>query len=171
MADPNKIGYFFAYELKTEPKRKDHLKGVMDEVEAWIDAHKRRDPPVYYYVVGAGFLLIHDMRHGDGRFVSLAGLQRDVVLMCDQAQSRHALANQLRPLYAAEVEDGKLNAVIDELVMAEILIAEGEQVLTLPIGHRPRSTAELQQLVFGAAEYAPSVFVQQATGMRPASPA
>lgn len=154
-ADPLKIAYFFTFNSNLVPKTTDHLKVVMDVIEPWIEAHKKKEPPVYYYVVGAGFLLIHDTRHGAGRFVRLADMHRDVVLLCDQVQGRRVLAEQLRPLYGQAVEDGTLNAVIEELVQSEVLMAEGEQLLTLPIGQRLRSTAALRQLVFGPEEAVP----------------
>jgi len=39
--------------------------------------------------------------------------------------------------------------VIEELIRADVLITEGEALLTLPIGHRPRTTEAIRRLVFG----------------------
>lgn len=156
MVDPLKIAYFFTFNSKLVPQEVDHLEAVKDAIEPWIRAYKNKTPPVYYYSVGAGFLLIQDTRHGAGRFLRLYDLHRDVALLCDEIQGRRQLAEELRPLHGAAVDDGTLDQVIDELLNAEVLIAEGEQLLTLPIGQRPRSTAELRRLVFGTGDHVES---------------
>jgi ribosomal peptide maturation radical SAM protein 1 len=156
MADPMKIAYFFTFESPLVPKETDYLRAVEKVLDPWLDAHKKKEIPLYDFMVGAGFVRIRDTRHGEGRYVRLADMHRDVVLLCDQIQGRRALADQLRVIHGKAVEDGTLARVIDELIRSDILMAEGEHLLTLPICHKPRSTESLRELVFGPAEAVPA---------------
>jgi hypothetical protein len=125
---------------------------VREVIQPWIDAHKQKIPPSYEYMIGAGFLRITDTRQGEGRYLHLADLHHDVVLLCDQVRHRNALARDLCGRYPKAVADGTLDRVIDELLAADVLMAEDNYLLTLPIGHRPRTTEQLRAYVLGEEE-------------------
>jgi hypothetical protein len=78
-----------------------------------------------------------------------------VVLLCDRLQKVEWLAKLLEPLYPREVHDGTLERVIEDLLERDVLMAEGNLILTLPIGYRPRTTVELYRYVLGT--HAPAV--------------
>jgi hypothetical protein len=77
------------------------------------------------------------------------------VLLCDEIKGRQSLAKDLSKRYPNEVADGRLDAVINELIGADVLMAEGNQLLTLPIGHKVRTTEELRAYVLGQSELPP----------------
>lgn len=150
--DPLKIGYFFHFHCTRTIPESGYVQIVREAIEPWIAAHKEAKPPVYEYVIGPGFLRVIDNREGAGRYLRLADLHHDVVLLCDQVQARSSLARDLSRLWPVEVADGTLDRVLDELVQAEILMAEGIYLLTLPIGHKMRTTQELREYVLGVDE-------------------
>jgi len=96
-------------------------------------------------------------RFSDGRAIFglsehlFADLHRNVVLLCDEIQTRPSLQQDLRARHPEEVAGGTLDRVIDELLQADVFMAEGIQLLTLPIGRRPRTTEELRANVLGDA--------------------
>ena len=145
--DPMKTSYFFQFHSTDVPADGDYIQHIEEAIDKWIAAHKRQTPPMYEYWIGAGFLHIRDTRDGDGRFLRLAGLHHDVTLLCDQVQSRNALTETLAKFYPKEVSEGGLDIVIRELLDADVLMAEGNLLLTLPIGHRVRTTEELRAYV------------------------
>jgi len=52
--------------------------------------------------------------------------------------------------YPAEVADGTIERVVDELVQRDLLMREGALVLTLPTAVRPRTTQEIVAYVTGS---------------------
>ncbi|MGO8928000.1 MAG: hypothetical protein ACLQU3_14090, partial [Limisphaerales bacterium] len=48
----------------------------------------------------------------------------------------------------AEVAGGEVEAAVEELIEADLLMREGQSILSLPIGSKPRTTEELYALVF-----------------------
>ncbi|HET7737294.1 MAG TPA: hypothetical protein VFK32_01855 [Tepidiformaceae bacterium] len=146
--DLKKVGYFFNYRSSTLADPRHYDDRVRKALAAWISLHESDAPPTFEYRIGAGFTRVTDTRSGAARFVDLDGLPQDVVLLCDEAQNPGRLKSTLAAKYPAEVEAGALEAVVDELVSGGILLREGPLVLTLPIGHRARTTAELREHVF-----------------------
>jgi ribosomal peptide maturation radical SAM protein 1 len=152
LADPQKIAYFFSFRSNRIPPAGDYMKTMEVLIDSWQTAHRQKQPPLYEYMIGAGFLRVTDTRQGEGRYLHLADLHQDVVLLCDEISSRRTLAADLSARYPREVANGTLDRVIDELVAADVLMAEGNYLLTLPIGRRPRTTEELRSYVLGKTE-------------------
>lgn len=150
--DPLKIGYFFQFDSTSLVERSEYVDVVRREIDVWLKRHKETTPPVYEYIIGPGFLRINDTRHGEGRYLHLSGIHQDVVLLCDEVKKRSTLARDLATLYPREVADGTLDRVIDELLAADVLMSEDEWLLTLPIGHRMRTTEQLREYVLGASQ-------------------
>lgn len=146
--DLKKVGYFFNYRSSTLADPRLYDERVRKALAAWISMHESDAPPTFEYRIGAGFTRVTDTRAGTARFVDLDGLPQDIVLLCDEAQNPARLKSALAAKYPAEVETGAVEAVVDELVSGGILLREGPLVLTLPIGHRARTTAELREHVF-----------------------
>ncbi len=92
-------------------------------------------------------MLICDTRHEPGRILRFTGLHHDVVLLCDQIQTRRSLARDLSSLYTLECADGTLDRVIEELLQSDVLLSEDDHLLALPIGQRFRTTEELRSYV------------------------
>jgi ribosomal peptide maturation radical SAM protein 1 len=151
LLDLTKIAYFFNFSCSQILAEETYNAPVSDALESWIEAHKGSSAPKFEYAVGAGFLRITDTRFGEGRFLHLAGLHQDIVLLCDEVQSRRKLAEALAPIYTREIEDGILDKVVDELLKADVLMEEGPYLLTLPIAKKTRTTEELRGYVLGAA--------------------
>ncbi len=149
MVDPQKIGYFFSFNSTRTVPESEYVGRLKEVIEDWMTAHQEKTPPVYEYVIGPGFLRITDTRQGEGRYLHSEELYHDVILLCDEVQHRRALARDLSNKYPREVRDGTLDGVLEELVQADILLAEGDHFLTLPIGSRPRSTEALRTYVLG----------------------
>src|SRR5579885_520865 len=152
LADPQKIAYFFSFRSNRIPPAGDYMKTMEALIDSWQTAHRQKQPPLYEYMIGAGFLRITDTRQGEGRYLHLADLHQDVVLLCDEVSSRRTLKADLSARYPQEVADGTLDRVVDELVAADVLMAEGNYLLTLPIARRPRTTEELRSYVLGKTE-------------------
>ncbi len=153
--DPLKITYFFGFHCSRIAPTETYMKVLQDAIEPWLGDRKAKDPPIYEYMIGAGFLRITDTRQGEGRYVHLRDLHQDVALLCDSIQSRKSLAQDLSARYPREVVDGTLDGVIDELVASDILMSEGNQLLTLPISRRVRTTEELRSYVLGEETVSP----------------
>ncbi len=147
--DPKKIAYFFEHNSTATAPRDDYVHHVRAVIQPWIEAHEAKTPPVYEYVLGVGFMRIVDMREGEGRYLHLADLHYAVALLCDEVSSRRTLKNDLAHLYPAEIEDGTLDQVVDELIAGDVLFAEDDHLLLLPIGVHCRSTDELRRHVLG----------------------
>lgn len=149
MIDPMKIGYFFNFKAATILDREKYAEDVRSVIGHWIESHKKKFPPLYHYVIGPGFIRITDTRQGQGRYMNLSGLNQDVLLLCDVIQTRHTLKSLLKPVYPREVLNGELERVIEEMIAENILMQEGAELLTLPIGSCPRTTEELKRYVLG----------------------
>jgi ribosomal peptide maturation radical SAM protein 1 len=151
MVDPLKVGYFFHFRSTLTVPEGEYIDAVRSAITPWIAAHDQKIPPIYEYAIGASFLRITDTRFGEGRYLRLSGMHHDIVLLCDEIQTRKSLARDLVTRYPQEVADGTFDSVVDELIKADVLLAEGDQLLTLPIGHRVRTTEELRAYVLGVA--------------------
>jgi len=149
--DGRRAAYFFDHAAVRTVSGGPELGRLRDAVAAWIEAHRQGGAPVYQYALGPGFLKVTDTRAGRGRYLRLAGLHHDVALLCDEVRSRRSLAEDLADLSPREVADGALDRAVDELLAAGVLMAEGEQLLTLPVGRRCRTTEELREYVLGGA--------------------
>lgn len=147
--DLKKVGYFFNYSSDTLADRSRYEPAVRKAIGAWIARHEKGDPPRFEYRVGAGFTRVTDTRSGTPRYVDLAGLPQDVLLLCDQVQNAGRLRTALAGKYPREVEAGAIEQVVDGMVEGGLLMREGPLVLALPIGHKPRSTAELRVHALG----------------------
>ena len=145
--DLMKVGYYYEYQSSIKPDPGEYEPIVSPVIADWMSAHASGAPPRYVYAIGPGFLQLTDTRRGEGRGLCLKGLRQDVVLLCDEVSNRDRLARDLEELYPEEVDDGTLDRVIDELIERDVLLAEGRSLLTLPIGHRPRTTGELREYV------------------------
>ena len=107
-------------------------------------------PPMFEYRVGPGFTLIDDTRpHRDSRRLTLSGLHEDVLLLCDTIQTRTSLLRLLEPVRGGQAVHRPLAAAVEDLLAADLLMAERDQLLTLPIARRPRATSALQEYVIG----------------------
>ena len=153
LVDLNKIGYDFTFHCPTRTSSEQYLR-LFDVTHRWIKAHQSGKPPICFYTVGPGFLYISDSRAGEGkedfepRYMYLEGLAEDIVLLADRIQTVNRLKQLLAPLYPAEVAGGEVEAAVEELIEADLLMREGQSILSLPIGSKPRTTEELHALVF-----------------------
>jgi len=150
LVDPLKIGYFFTYSSSALVDRGEYAPRVREVVGEWIDAYEQHVPPKYEYALGAGFLQVADTRDGEGRYLRLSDLHHDVFLLCDKARKVSNLKHLLAAGYPAEVADGTIERVVDELVQRDLLMREGALVLTLPTAVRPRTTQEIVTYVTGS---------------------
>ncbi|NVO05884.1 MAG: hypothetical protein HXX19_08125, partial [Rhodoferax sp.] len=131
---------------------KGHLKALEAVLQPWIDAHADKKLATYEYTIGAGFLRVVDTRFGEGRYLNLRDIYQDVVLLCDAVQGRRALYADMARIHPQAVQDGTLDRVVEELVASDILLAEGNYLLTLPVAKKPRTTEELRAYVLGQPE-------------------
>jgi ribosomal peptide maturation radical SAM protein 1 len=152
MIDELKAGYFFDFHSARVPQERDYLVPLANALEPWVASFRAGKLPRYDFSVGPGFLKITDERGSPPKYIYLTDLHRDVVLLCDSVQSLRKLASDLAPKYGSAVSDGTLGRVVDELIARDVLLQEDQWLLTLPISHRPRTTHELRELVFGGVE-------------------
>jgi ribosomal peptide maturation radical SAM protein 1 len=151
LVDPRKIGYFFQFNATTLAETEAYLEQARKPIQEWIDACKANPAPAFHYILGPGFLRITDTRSSQARYLTLADLHQDVLLLCDEVQYLERLKEDLAPLYPAQVADGTLERVVAELQERDLLMSEGGALLTLPIGYKPRTTEELRAYVLGTA--------------------
>lgn len=151
LLDVCKVAYFFDHSSPAILAGDPSIERLREAVAPWIRAHRRGRPPVYRYAIGPGFLKITDTRDGRGRYLRLAGLHHDVTLLCDEVQTRQSLRRDLAGLHPEEVQGGALDRAIDELLAADVLMADGDQLLTLPVGQGCRTTEDLRAYVLGGA--------------------
>lgn len=147
--DLNKIAYFFSYKSESLAEREEYEEYVRAALDRWSGLREAKQPPVYEYTLGPGFLRLTDTRHGDGRYLTLAGLHHDILLLCDRIQSLHTLHDLLEPLYPREIAAGELEKTVQEMLDEDVLMGEGNHLLSLPIARRPRTTAALAAYVLG----------------------
>jgi len=147
MVDPLKVGYFFSFSASTILDAATYIEPLRAEIEAWREAHAGKAAPAYRYAIGPGFTRIVDTRHGDGRFIDLADLHQDIFLLCDEIQSVDKLEAALAQAHPEAVAAGEVRRIVEELVAADVLYAEGGAVLALPIGETPRTTEALRAYV------------------------
>ena len=150
LVDPLKVGYFFSYSSSTLVDREEYAPRLREVLGDWIDGHEQHIPPKYEYALGPGFLQVVDTRDGEGRYVRLSDLHHDVFLLCDKARKVDNLKHLLAAGYPAEVADGTIERVVDELVQRDLLMREGALVLTLPTAVRARTTQEIVRYVTGS---------------------
>ena len=148
-ADLNKVGYFFDYASSTLADRDDYIEELRAAITPWIERHRDPEPPQYAYRIGPGFIQVTDTRFGDGRVLKLADLHQDVFLLCDRIQSLSSLRHLLGDKWGHGIRSGQLEAVVEQLLERDVLMNEGDHFLTLPIGHRARTTKELYAYVLG----------------------
>jgi ribosomal peptide maturation radical SAM protein 1 len=149
LADPLKFGYFFDYRSDRLAPRDAYAGAVTAAIAPWIGAHAAGRPPVYTYRLGPGFTEVTDTRRGDSRVLTLTGLHHDVVLLCDRIRPVGALRRLLARRWPRIDAGSLLDRVLDQLADRDLIMREGDLVLTLPIGHRPRATADLERHVLG----------------------
>jgi ribosomal peptide maturation radical SAM protein 1 len=157
--DPKKIGYFFEFRSSKITPPEQYANRLCEMVGRWKEAHATQRSSICFYTIGLGFLYLTDRRsgEGEGRYYYLEGLAKDIVLLTDKIQSVSSLKKLLAPLYPSEVEGNEIEAAVEELVEENILMREGELVLTLPIGSKPRTTKELYAYVLGKSPVADEV--------------
>ncbi len=147
--DPMEIAYFFTFQSSRICPNREYGMKIETVIRDWRALHMKKYPPVYDYRINPGFLRITDSREGRGKIFNLSDIYQDIVLLCDEIQTRETLARDLNKLYKKQIEDGTFDSVIDELINSNILIKEGVLLLTLPIGHRARTTEQLRSYVLG----------------------
>lgn len=152
MVDPYKIGYFFEYECSRISDTSLYMDQLRTAVAPWVESWEARALPRCEYVIGPGFVQITDSRSGQSQTITLRGLAQDLFLLLDDIGTRHGLADALRGKYPQQVADGTIDAVIDDLLDKQILLAEDQLLLALPIAVTPRPTQELRRYVLGDAE-------------------
>lgn len=151
LIDPLKVGYFFNYHSDALTAREQYESPLRAALQAWLDAHTSQNPPTYEYRLGPQFTVIDDNRIGrTSRRITLADLHQDVLLLCDTIQSRSSLRRLLSPVRGSQANGDALDSVIADLLGADVLMSEGDLLLTLPTGARPRTTRELYAYVLGA---------------------
>jgi ribosomal peptide maturation radical SAM protein 1 len=151
LLDVRKVAYFFDHSSRAILTEDASIERLREAVARWLRAHREARPPVYHYAIGPGFLKVTDTREGCGRYLRLAGLHHDVTLLCDEVRTRRSLSRDLGELHPEAVTGGTLDRVVDELLAADVLMADGEQLLTLPVGRRCRVTEDLRAYVLGGA--------------------
>lgn len=147
--DLKKIGYFFEYKCSAITPLKEYSTRLRDAVNNWIQAHSGKTPPIYFYTLGPGFVRVTDQRQGNGSYLDLEGLYRDIFLLADKIQTVDTLRNLLAPIYPAEIQGPAVEEAVQEMLEQDILMKEDDLILALPIGYKPRTTKELHRIVLG----------------------
>lgn len=160
--DPSRVGYFHEYTTTAPLVASRALETLRGAIEAWLASRTQTPRPSFTLTIGPGFVALRDAR-GEAIVESVRrGVERDVLLLADEVQSRRALVTQLASRWAHAAVEGTIDALIDQGVMLE----DDGQVLTLPVCGRPRTTEELRALVLGAGRGEPSP-TADATGIFP----
>lgn len=144
-----RIGYFFSFSASTLVNPETYVQPLRAVIDDWIKAHEGRHAPEFTYMLGPGFTRIIDTRGVSDRYVDLADLHQDVFLLCDEIQTIGRLEQALAPAHPRAVDSGEVRAIMEELVGAGLLYREGNAVIALPIGRRPRTTVALRAYVLG----------------------
>lgn len=152
MVDPLKIGYFFEFETNTICDPDLYMDRVRAAIQPWLAHWEARALPRCEYRIGPGYVLVEDQRFGDGQTLALRGIAQDAFLLLDDIMTRESLAQALTSKYPAEVASGMLDLVIDDLLEKKLLLQEGNLLLGLAVGNRPRSTEEIRDYVLDEAD-------------------
>jgi hypothetical protein len=164
LVDVKKVSYMFEYDSPTLAPSKQYWKKLRDVSAEWIKLHQGF-APIYYYTIGPGFVYITDARYSararangkdkggkpnpEARYLYLEGIAKDILLLADSIQSIRSLKTLLAPLYPSEVADNAVEEAVEEMLEEELLMREGNLLLTLPVGSKARTTDELHDIVFG----------------------
>jgi ribosomal peptide maturation radical SAM protein 1 len=151
LVDTKKVGYFFSFKSKDLVAREAYTERVRSVVGSWIEKHESKYPPIYEYKIGPGFTKITDTRVGEGRYLTLADLHQDVFLLCDEIQSVRKLKQLLGQIYPDAIANGGVERAVNDLLDDDVLMKEGQSLLALPIGCKPRLTSDLIRYVLNEA--------------------
>jgi hypothetical protein len=151
LVDPLKVGYFFSFSASTILDPDSYVGPLKAVLADWIEAHKTRIVPEFYYQIAPGFTRIVDNRQLNDRYIDLSGLPQDIFLLCDEITTVDRIERDLRPLYPRETAAGEVAASVQQLLSAGLLMSEDNTILMLPIGRHTRSTAALRDYVLGDA--------------------
>jgi len=166
-ADLAKVSYYFQEANKTPEERTDrdiphfgseertneqfppYMQRFIDACKPWLSAHKTDSThkPVLEYRLGNGFMRVKDFRQRPGRFLTLTEEYFSVMLLCDRVQKRAKVVKRLSKLYKHE----DIEEAIEFLLKRNLLISEGNEILSLVVGAKPRSTQKLEALALGKA--------------------
>lgn len=155
-ADLRKVGYFFEFDSDRLGDVEAGTAALRRQVGRWIELQRAAEPPVLSYGMGADFLWVVDTRRGDRRELVLDGLARVVLLLCDEVKSLPALTRELLHAGTPGADVDTVRRVVDDLVAEELLLQEGELLLSLPVADRPRSREQLRRSALGDAAAAPA---------------
>jgi ribosomal peptide maturation radical SAM protein 1 len=150
--DSSRVGYFREYTSSASLVPLSVLQGLRADIDAWLEAAQRPRRPSYTYRVGPGFVQVRDARTPEAHEFLVRGIERDVLLLCDEVHTSVRLLVELRGRWGTHIDGHKLDSILDTMIRKELLLAEDGHVLTLPVGSRPRSTEELRALVLTRGE-------------------
>ncbi len=142
---PSKFCYSLWYGSKEKTPLNEYLNTVNNAIKKWIESYNNSN---YTYRISPGFITINDNRSKEGRIFRLSDIYQDVVLLCDEVQIYKRLIQDLSIIYPHEAANGAIKSIIQEMIKENILISEGNKILTLPTGYRNRTTEELREYVF-----------------------
>lgn len=146
--DQEKVGYFFEHQSESPIINNDEYYNMLGlTLEKWIKTYEKRNTS-FNYNIGPGFLKITDNRQKIPKIYKLSDIYKDILLLCDEVKNINLLIKDLMQIYPKEIEDGTAELAINELINSNILIKEKNNLLSLPINVKPRTTSELYDIVF-----------------------
>lgn len=143
LLDPMKIAYFFDHRASQATDPKEYLQPLSGALRSWLEAYRSPSRPAFTYSLGPGFLTVVDARGQDTRTLTLTDVHHDIALICDQATPRSTLRKVIGSRSQRKLEQAEIDAAVDELLEIDLLMEEGEHLLTLPIGTTFRTTDRL----------------------------
>jgi len=137
----SRIAYFFRY---TYPGR-DDLASSMTEMARFVQ-HWTQDEARGSLVqseAASGTLLVRDTRDGRDVTHTLADLERDIYLYCDENHTLKAICRHLRV-----PDDQAIRPILDRLVAEELMVTRGDRYLSLAVSSADQAiAAELTEAI------------------------
>jgi ribosomal peptide maturation radical SAM protein 1 len=160
-AELDSLAYFFSADMAAGPRQ--IVEGVMaevmrnpgvdatwDAVDAWRQAQRGERPPLLWRADGDGGMVVTDTRSCalQERRV-LTGLDRALVLACDDAPRPNRLARIVSEDHGISATGDELAEAIDRLVSARFVLPVDGRLVGLVLDGSPASLAELSDFPGG----------------------
>ena len=151
------LAYYFSYSYRAPQDVARYTGPLTDAVACWERAHQTSD--VFSMDTGRDLLIWDERPMASEQLTTLRGLQKDLYVACDSAQSLLQLQRTARERNGTEYSKREIEELLRPILDRGLMIREGSRYLSLaiPVGEyqpRPQAWARFQKHLQAMAEMA-----------------